>query len=203
MGETVRGIVFTLLAVAAYGALHSVLASLWAKRLARGSLGEAGARAYRLAYNVVAVLTLLPVLAVPAVSPGSELYRVRLPWVALTLAGQGLALAALAFGLLQTDPWHFLGVRQLVEKEGERPSRLVVSGLYRWVRHPLYTAGLVFIWLTPWMTTSVLALNLALTAYILIGSGFEERRLTVEFGPAYTDYVRCVPRLLPRPPRSS
>jgi protein-S-isoprenylcysteine O-methyltransferase Ste14 len=203
MGETVRGIVFTLLAVAAYGALHSVLASLWAKRLARGSLGEAGARAYRLAYNVVAVLTLLPVLAVPAVSPGSELYRVRPPWVALTLAGQGLALAALAFGLLQTDPWHFLGVRQLVENEGERPSRLVVSGLYRWVRHPLYTAGLVFIWLTPWMTTSVLALNLALTAYILIGSGFEERRLTVEFGPAYTDYVRRVPRLLPRPPRSS
>ncbi len=197
-----RGILLTLLAVAAYGALHSLLASLWAKRLARGSLGEAGGRGYRLAYNVVALLTLLPVLAVPAVSPGPELYRIRPPWVVLTLAGQGLALAALASGLLQTDPWHFLGLRQLVEKEVERPPRLVVSGLYRWVRHPLYTAGLLFIWLTPWMTTSVLALNLALTAYILVGSRLEERRLTVEFGSAYTDYARRVPRLLPRPPRS-
>jgi protein-S-isoprenylcysteine O-methyltransferase Ste14 len=203
MGETVRGIVFTLLAVAAYGALHSLLASLWAKRLARGSLGEAGARGYRLVYNVVAVLTLLPVLAVPAVSPGVELYRIHAPWVALTLVGQGLALGALAFGLLQTDPWHFLGVRQLGEKEDERPSRLVVSGLYRWVRHPLYTAGLVFIWLTPWMTTSILALNVALTVYILIGSVFEERRLVAEFGAQYLDYARRVPRLLPRPPRSS
>jgi protein-S-isoprenylcysteine O-methyltransferase Ste14 len=193
----VRGIIFTLLAVVAYGALHSLLASLWAKKLARRSLGCA-TRGYRLAYNVVALITLLPVLAVPALDPGPELYRLRPPWVALTIAGQALALVALAVGLLQTDPWHFLGLRQLKANESEATPRLVVGGLYRWVRHPLYTAGLAFIWLSPVMTTSLLALNLALTAYIYVGSVFEERRLVAEFGQAYLEYARKVPRLIPR-----
>jgi protein-S-isoprenylcysteine O-methyltransferase Ste14 len=200
MGGAVRGIIFTLLAVAAYGALHSLLAGLWAKRLAQRSLGSA-ARGYRLAYNAVALITLLPVLAVPALDPGRELYRIRLPWVALTTAGQALALIALAVGLLQTDPWHFLGLRQLAGTSSQSGPRLVVGGLYRWVRHPLYTAGLAFIWLSPLMTMSLLALNLALTAYIYVGSVFEERRLVAEFGQAYLDYARTVPRLIPRIPR--
>jgi protein-S-isoprenylcysteine O-methyltransferase Ste14 len=200
MREMAGGILLTFLAVTAYGALHSLLASLWAKRLAAKSLGPAD-RGYRLAFNLVALITLFPVLAVPALQPGPELYRIRAPWVALTIAGQGLALAALALGLLQTDPWHFLGLRQLVASESEAGPQLVVGGLYRWVRHPLYTAGLVFIWLTPWMTTSLLALNLALTVYIYVGSVFEERRLVAEFGQAYLDYAGRVPRLIPRLPR--
>ncbi|MCJ7676604.1 MAG: hypothetical protein MUO35_02640, partial [Anaerolineales bacterium] len=52
-------------------------------------------------------------------------------------------------------------------------------------------------WLTPVMTTSVLALNLALTAYILVGSRLEERRLSAEFGEAYDEYRHRVPALLP------
>jgi protein-S-isoprenylcysteine O-methyltransferase Ste14 len=193
----VSGILFTFLAVATYGALHSLLAGLWAKRLAQRSLGSA-ARGYRLAYNAVALGTLLPVLAVPALDPGRELYRLRLPWLALTTAGQVLALITLAVGLLQTDPWHFLGLRQLAREDRLAEPRLVVGGLYRWVRHPLYTAGLAFIWLSPLMTTSLLALNLALTAYIYVGSIFEERRLVAEFGKVYIDYARKVPRLIPR-----
>jgi len=200
MEGTVRGIVLTLLAVALYGALHSLLASLWAKRLAQRALGEAAGSGYRLAYNLIAVLTLLPVLAVPALDPGPLVYRIPWPWALLTLAGQAVALAALAIGLLQTDAWHFLGLRQLAASETELP-RIVVTGLYRWVRHPLYTAGLAFIWLAPVMTTSLLALNLALTAYIYIGSRLEEHRLTHEFGEAYLTYARQTPRLIPRPPR--
>ena len=57
--------------------------------------------------------------------------------------------------------------------------------------------SLLFIWLMPVMTTSVLALNLGLTAYIYIGSLFEERRLVAEFGEPYTAYQRRVPRLIP------
>jgi protein-S-isoprenylcysteine O-methyltransferase Ste14 len=75
----------------------------------------------------------------------------------------------------------------------------VINGLYCHVRHPLYSAGLLFIWLSPLMTTSLLALNLGLTLYIIIGSIFEERRLVGQFGQAYVDYQRRVPRLIPRP----
>ncbi len=71
------------------------------------------------------------------------------------------------------------------------------------MRHPLYSAGLLFIWLTPIMTTSSLALTLGLTAYIYIGSIFEERRLVARFGQAYLDYRRAVPRLIPMPRKRS
>lgn len=186
-----------LLAVAAYGALHSLLAAPGAKRLARRAFGQAGACGYRLAYNAIGVVTLIPVLAVVALEPGAVLYRLRLPWAGLALALQALGLAILALGLLQTDVMHFLGLRQLVEREAQ-PPRLVVSGLYRHVRHPLYTAGLAVLWFTPLLTASLLVLNIAFTAYIVIGSHLEERRLHAEFGPTYAAYARRVPRLLPR-----
>jgi len=49
------------------------------------------------------------------------------------------------------------------------------------------------------LSTSILAMNLGLTAYILIGSEFEERRLLSECGQAYIEYQNRVPRLIPRP----
>jgi protein-S-isoprenylcysteine O-methyltransferase Ste14 len=193
-----NGPLATLLAVAAYGAFHSLLATVEAKRRASTILGPRGSRFYRVSYNLIALLTLLPVLAVPAANPGRLLYRLPWPWTALALTGQGLALFSLAAGLLQTDAWHFLGIRQISQAEPQTP-RLIVTGLYRWVRHPLYTAGLVFIWLTPILTINLLVLNLGLTLYILVGSHLEERRLLAEFGPAYAAYQAQTPRLVPMP----
>jgi len=195
------GALATLLAVALYGALHSLLASLRAKALARRTLGPASDRLYRLVYNLVGALTLLPVLAIPARQPGLLLYRVAWPWSGLLLAGQALAVLIILVGLLQTGLAGFLGLRQLLVGEPEGPPRLQVTGLYRWVRHPLYTAGLAFLWLSPLMTTSTLALFVGLSLYIYIGSLFEERRLIRDFGQAYREYQRRVPRLLPRPGR--
>jgi len=192
----------TFTAVTVYGALHSLLASQWAKNGVRRILGPGSDRWYRLAFNILAGILFLPVLIVLVVYPGAVLYRLGSPWLLLAGFVQLLALIALAIGLIQTDALHFLGLRQLWQSDPDNPSRLAVSGLYRWVRHPLYTAGLAFIWFTPWMSTGILALNLGLTAYILIGSELEERRLLSEFGQAYTDYQGRVPRLIPRPWRT-
>ena len=197
MDPTMFGPIATLLAVAAYGALHSLFASPPLKVWARHKFGTKADRFYRLAFNIIGTLTLIPVLAIPILFPGYTLYQVAWPWTLATSLGQAVAILLLAIGLLQTDVWHFLGLRQLLDAEGENPSKLVVGGLYRWVRHPLYTAGLVFIWLTPIMTTSTLSLFLGITLYIYIGSVFEERRLQAAFGVTYTAYRRCVPRLIP------
>lgn len=186
-----------LAAIAAYGISHSWLASLQAKALARRGLGQASDRIYRLAYNLIAVICLLPVLILPAVLPDRTLYTIPLPWTLLSLAAQGLAALALLIGLLQTGVWSFIGIEQLVTAPERRPATLVVSGLYRWVRHPLYTAGLVFIWLTPVMTWNILVLNLGLSAYLIIGAYFEERKLLREFGEAYRSYQRRTPMFLP------
>jgi methanethiol S-methyltransferase len=185
------------LAVMVYGLVHSLLASLGVKARFRRWLGSFSDRVYRLAYNIFAGLTLLPVLALPAVLPDRGIYTIPFPWALLTLAIQGLAALVLVAGLLQTGIWSFLGLRQLVSPAEEEPAELVVSGLYRWVRHPLYAAGLVFIWLTPRMTYNSLALILGLSIYLAVGALFEERKLVKEYGSAYERYRQNTPMLFP------
>jgi protein-S-isoprenylcysteine O-methyltransferase Ste14 len=111
-------------------------------------------------------------------------------------AGEFLALLTLVFGLLQSHPLEFLGLQQLVSTASQ-PVGLTTIGLYRYVRHPLYSAGLVLIWLVPRMSVNLLVMDLALSAYILIGAMFEERKLRKEFGQAYTDYMSVTPMLVP------
>jgi protein-S-isoprenylcysteine O-methyltransferase Ste14 len=186
-----------LLTVLAYGLAHSLLASLKAKAQARQWFGRAADRWFRLAYNLLAGVLLLPVLLLPIVLPDRTLYHIPLPWLLLSLLGQALVVAALLVGIKQTGLSSFLGLRQLLTPEDTTSPRLVTDGLYHYVRHPLYTAGLLFIWLIPRMSCNLLALNIGLTAYILIGATFEERKLRREFGQAYADYQRRTPMIIP------
>ena len=197
--DNLSAALLTFLAVAFYGALHSLLASTWVKSKAQRIAGQTASRWYRLTYNLIGGLTFLPVLAIPARWPGAVLYQIPWPWSVAPLALQALALALLVIGLMQADMFHFLGLRQLRGSPETGTPRLEVRGLRRWVRHPLYFAGLMFIWLTPVMTTSSLALTIGLTIYIYLGSIHEERRLVAEFGSAYLEYQRRVPRLIPLP----
>ena len=190
--------ILILLAVFVYGFIHSVLASDKVKALSRRWFGPASERAYRVVYNLFAALSFLPVLALAGILPDQLIYRIPSPWTLLSLALQVMAVLMLGMGLLQTDLWYFLGVRQLLQPGASEPNELVISGLYRRVRHPLYTAGLLFIWLAPQMTLNLLALNLGLTVYILVGAMLEERKLLRQFGGAYTEYQKRTPMLIPR-----
>jgi protein-S-isoprenylcysteine O-methyltransferase Ste14 len=96
---------------------------------------------------------------------------------------------------LQTDVLSFVGLRQLVADEEK--SDLVTGGLYRFVRHPLYTFSLLILWLSPAMTVNTFIVYLALTMYILIGVIFEERKLLREFGQKYSNYKSVTPMLIP------
>ncbi|MBM3152391.1 MAG: isoprenylcysteine carboxylmethyltransferase family protein [Chloroflexi bacterium] len=186
-----------ILSLLLWGLLHSLLASRTAKELAQRWLGDRAARFYRLGYNIFACLSFLPVLALTAIAPDRALYLVPLPWSALMVLGMALAVAALVAGFLQTDAWEFLGLRQANGPLETRGGTLVTSGLYRYVRHPLYSAGIAFIWLMPLMTANVLAINAALTIYVIVGAVFEERKLRREFGQVYTDYQHATPMFIP------
>jgi protein-S-isoprenylcysteine O-methyltransferase Ste14 len=184
------------LAVLLWGIVHSFMASLAAKDWVHTVLGEAGRRFYRLFYNVFSVISFAPILWLMAVLPDQVLYRIPAPWVYLSIAGQMAAVVMLVVGVLQTDTLSFVGLRQLIEGE-QRESKLVTRGLYRWVRHPLYTAGLLFIWLTPVMSQNSLVVTIAATIYIIVGAIFEERKLKHEFGQAYERYKAETPMLIP------
>lgn len=184
------------LAVLFWGIIHSITASLGAKDWVRRVFGDTGMRFYRLAYNLFSLISFVPVLWLMAVLPDRMLYQIPSPWVYLSLAGQMAAVVLLVVGVLQTDTLSFVGLRQLSEGK-ERPSQLVKHGLYRWVRHPLYTAGLLFIWLTPVMSENSLIVIVAATIYIIVGAIFEERKLEREFGTVYVEYKAATPMLIP------
>jgi len=193
------GAALTLLAVALWGGLHSLLAGPRSKQWLRRQIGPSIDRGYRLLYNALAAVTLLPVLAIPARIPGLTLYQISAPWLYLTTSVQMLAVLVIVLTVLRTGASSFLGFRQLIGPQGSNAARLQVSGFYRWVRHPLYLAGLTLIWLSPVMTTSSLALFLGFSLYIVIGSRYEERQLAVEFGEPYLEYRTRVPALIPQP----
>ena len=182
--------------VLAWGVVHSFTASLEAKGWARRTLGEASMRFYRFAYNIFSVISFAPILWLMAVLPDRVIYQIPAPWIFFSLAGQVAAVILLVAGVLHTDTLSFVGLRQLFEGK-ERSSQLVTHGLYRWVRHPLYTAGLLFIWLTPVMSRNSLIVMIAATVYILVGAFFEERKLGREFGAAYAEYKAATPMLIP------
>jgi len=183
-----------------YAVIHSWLASLRMKAWARRKLGPASDRWYRLIYNVVAGLMLLPFVPMLAWLPDRTLYALPAPWSWLALAGQLVAALGAVYGLWVTDAWHFLGLRQLIEPAADRraaPAALTVTGMYAWVRHPVYFWALLFLWLAPRMTVNQATLSLAFSAYLYVGTFFEEQRLVHEFGEAYRHYQRQVPRLIP------
>ncbi len=185
-------ILFSLLL---WGAVHSLLASLTFKALLADTVGKSAMRGYRLFYNGFSLLSFLPILYLTRTLPDAPLYSVPAPISYVMLVGQGLGLILLIVGVLQTDTLSFIGLSQLFTEE--KPSILVTKGLYRLVRHPLYTAGLMVLWLSPTVTVNSFTLYLGATIYILVGAYFEERKLLREFGQAYAEYKSKTPMLIP------
>ncbi len=188
-------ILYILLSLLLWGLIHSLLASLAFKSFLTNLLGESLMRGYRLFYNLFSLLSFLPILYLVAVLPDAPLYSVPAPLSYAMILGQGVAAVLLLVGVLQTDTLYFVGLRQLIEQE--KPAKFVTGGLYHLVRHPLYTAGLLFLWLSPQVTVNSFTLNIAATIYILIGAYFEERKLLREFGEAYEEYKSKTPMLIP------
>jgi protein-S-isoprenylcysteine O-methyltransferase Ste14 len=182
-----------LLALAIWGVVHSFLASHLAKDLFHLKVGSMNF--YRLAYNVFAGVSFLPILYLMTKLPNQLAYEVPSPWNLVMFGGQLLSALLLLIAFLQTDSLSFVGLRQLFEKE--KSGALVTRGLYRVVRHPLYTFSLLFIWLTPTVSQNSLTVYIGATIYTLIGAYFEERKLLRDFGEEYTVYKKSTPMLIP------
>src|SRR5512143_3164751 len=182
----ILSILTIVFAIAEWGGVHSSLASPGAKDAATHRLGGRLAQGYRFLYNVFSVITFAPILLLVGLLPDRSLYLVKPPLEYVMLGGQLLAILGAVVALKQTDALSFVGLKQLVGQE--QPTILTTSGLYRYVRHPMYFFSLVFIWLTPVMTMNTLTFCIGLTAYFFVGAYFEERKLARVFGRAYEEY---------------
>jgi protein-S-isoprenylcysteine O-methyltransferase Ste14 len=126
------------------------------------------------------------------------------PRAPLLLAGRALRItggALCAVGLLLL----FAGVRHLgaaiqVNPSPKAGAKLVTTGIYRWFRHPIYTA-IVFVVIGLFLRTPTVAVAGAtaiVILYIAVKIRFEERMLLASY-PDYAEYKHQAWGLVPWP----
>ena len=157
-------------------------------------------RYYRILFNLVSVATLIPVLIYSHSLKGIPLFNWSGIWRPVQFALAMSAMALFYSGGRHYDLWQFLGVRQVVEHETRKSltvkGGLDTSGILGIVRHPWYTAAILIIWARP-LDLAALVANTVLTAYLVVGTVLEERKLVAEFGREYEIYQELVPMFLP------
>jgi protein-S-isoprenylcysteine O-methyltransferase Ste14 len=83
------------------------------------------------------------------------------------------------------------------------PKELVVTGFYRYVRNPIYVGVILiflghFLWFGYWsLLTYTLLSFLGVHLFIVL---YEEPALKKKFGASYEEYLKNVPRWIPRFP---
>ena len=178
----------------AFALLHSLTAGAQPGR----GLARIFGNAHRLAYNALAVVEIAAVLAWgAAVGHHARTFAMAatlapLRW-AMLVAGAVLLVA----GMRSYRLGPFVGWAQLRGDAGAENQPLVIDGLHKRMRHPLYTAALLLLW---GRVTNELGLATAMwgSLYLWIGSLFEERRLIAQYGSDYRLYRDRTPRFWPR-----
>jgi protein-S-isoprenylcysteine O-methyltransferase Ste14 len=179
--------------------LHSVMISISVTEFLRKRLGL-NFRFYRLFFNIISVLTLIPVVLYNSSVQTEPIFR----WEGYKLIFRILlwGTAALLFfsGACHYDSAQFLGLRQIRAKTSNKgltgTGELDTSGVLSIIRHPWYLGAILLIWASP-LDLSAILVNGLLTIYLLIGIYLEENKLVKEFGDQYRSYQKRVSRLLP------
>jgi protein-S-isoprenylcysteine O-methyltransferase Ste14 len=196
----------TLLGMAAYGVLHTLMAGQLKPRFAARFGQRAYEGLYRIVFNGVSLVSFVPVGLMVLLAPAGVVWAWPAGWAPLLWLVQAVGLVGLIASVMQIDAMRFLGVSQFVAYRRGQPlplpdEPLTTGGLYGLVRHPLYLFSLLAIWPVGVMTEAYLGMCLGVTAYFLIGSVYEERRLLAAFGDSYAQYRQRVPRIVPFWPR--
>jgi protein-S-isoprenylcysteine O-methyltransferase Ste14 len=178
-------------------------------RLRRRWTGERGAlrpqarsdrRLMRLWVVVIVAWNALPAMALhkgtPPFGPFAEAYAAPLLWVRWAAAGgvvAGMVLTVRCWVEMGRD-WSVA----IVEDHGSQG--LVTTGLFRWVRHPIYaiSVGMVLLTALACMTWPMAVTAAAHVTLMNLKARREEQALLGVFGDEYRAYMKHTGRFVPR-----
>jgi protein-S-isoprenylcysteine O-methyltransferase Ste14 len=152
---------------------------------------------------LLALRAIFFVLLLPGTVAGYVPFRIlsaadqaRVPELSLSPAGANIVALAGAAVLLRCV-WDFFAKGRGTLAPIDPPRVLVVSGLYRFTRNPMYNGVLALILGEAWLFGSMSLLEYALLLFVLFHLFvvlYEEPALTSQFGESYRVYRRAVPR---------
>jgi len=94
----------------------------------------------------------------------------------------------------------FLGFRQIRTSSSHggmtETGNIDMTGVLGITRHPWYVAVFLLIWAND-LNIGTIVVNLVLSAYLVIGTLLEERKLVLEFGDRYREYQGRVSMFMP------
>ncbi len=177
--------------------LLAAAGALAALALSRRSLGRPGAHGFYRLFAFLAILALLP-LALP--------HWFERPWSARQLVSWALLVGSIYPAVQGLALLRGRG-RPRAPQPGstllafENTSALVTSGIYRWIRHPMYASLLALAWGVALKAVDApavaLALALAASAALVATARVEEAENLARFGAAYRAYMAHTRRFVP------
>jgi len=175
----------------AFAMIHSALATQYCKNTFY-QLGITP-KSYRLTYSIFATILTVLWLGFVHQLPDAPLYHLH-GWVnGLMVVVQLTGLWVLVLSLRAIDTSAFLGLSANI---GEQDA-FAEHGIYRHMRHPMYSGVMLALLASPVQTVSSLNLFAVIAAYFIIGSKFEERRMLIMYSQ-YAEYQKRVSAFIPR-----
>ncbi|MCH7603818.1 MAG: isoprenylcysteine carboxylmethyltransferase family protein [Planctomycetes bacterium] len=145
-------------------------------------------------------------LAMAAFLLGTLAFLINPAWLTFTKIAlpDYLRLLGIPLGLVTVilNDWMFRHLGHNVTKTSmpRDNASLVMTGPYRWIRHPMYSFGSLLFLAFALLTSSWLIAVSGIVAFFMIAlrTRLEERRLIDKFGDRYRNYMRRTGRYFPR-----
>lgn len=178
-----------------YGAIHSFMASNSFKNFAAKILGKYF-RFYRLIYNILAFVLLIPVFNIKFSTEKEALWQVS---AYQSIIGKTITICGVLLVSRALQGYDLLEFSGLDFNKNQGKNEFKNDGLLKYMRHPIYFGILIFVWgmFVTEASTRSLTSAVAVTIYLFIGIYFEEKKLIEVFGEKYKRYQQDVPMLIP------
>ncbi len=182
-----------LLAWLLYFYMHSLLAASSVKDFLAKKFTVMSPRSYRIGYNIIGLTGILLLFYFQFIIPSTILFTTGFITHSIAFCLLLAGFIIMIFAISNYDWKSFVGITE------EKKFALVIAGMNKYVRHPLYSGTMLFvmgffIW-QPYFKN--LMLMVLMWVYLAIGIVYEERKLVKLYGDVYKNYQKKVKKMIP------